>query len=177
MNPIENDFFDEFRYLEEICLQIYGRSPDGKLGVTQYMDDMKANEAIGSITVPDWKFQYKRLRECRNKRNNLSHPNSSYNVEPCSEDDIEFVISFKKSILNRTDPLALLEKHLNAKKPSASQSSYKYMDTYEEFEEHPRTNGYGFTAFILIACIGTILFLSFCIFAILLSLDGFQLFE
>ena len=108
MNPIENDFFEEFRYLEAICQQIYGRSPDKKLGVTQYLEDMKANESRGRLKVPDWNFQYRRLRECRNKRNNLAHPNSTYDVEPCSEDDIEFIMSFKESILNQTDPLSIL---------------------------------------------------------------------
>ena len=165
MNPIENDFFDEFRDLEEICLQIYGRSPDGKLGVTQYLNDMKENEATGSITVPDWRFQYKRLRECRNKRNNLVHPRNDFDTDACSQDDVDFLISFRQSILNRTDPLAIL----NRLTISTRQPSTRYTAAYDELENSDDHNSLAITALLIFAGIGVSLLLTFLIFFALLS--------
>ena len=78
MNYIENEFFEEFKHLEKLCQEIYGRSGDNRLSVTLYLEDMKANEYQGSIRVAGWKEQYRQLKNCRNKRNNLVHPNDNY---------------------------------------------------------------------------------------------------
>ena len=108
MNRTENDFFEAFKQLESLCQQIYGRSPDNRLSVTLYLERMRENQNRGRLRISRWDYQYKRLKECRNKRNNLIHPRQDNYTDPCFPDDVDFLISFRESILQGTDPLAQL---------------------------------------------------------------------
>ena len=168
MNYIENEFFEEFKHLEKLCQEIYGRSGDNRLSVTLYLEDMKANEYQGSIRVAGWKEQYRQLKNCRNKRNNLVHPNDNQYSEPCSQDDIDFIISFRKAILNQTDPLALLGKHTK----TVSRSAYENDDDLPyENRETSREKNYFLAAIIIFACIGVIMLLAFILFFSLIFQD------
>lgn len=173
MNPIENDFFEEFRHLEEICQQIYGRSPDNKLSVTLYLDDMKANEALGSVRVPGWEFQYKRLRECRNKRNNLVHPNNQYHTQPCSEDDVDFLVSFQQDILDQTDPLALLGTALRSNHRQAPSSTNASLD-HDDFDHYHTQPSNQWVLLFLFACFGIVLLLVAIAIAWAIDFDSFM---
>ena len=60
MNYLNYEFFDEFKSLDILCRDIYGKSVDNKLGVTMYLDDMDKNRYSGITKVPNWSSDYDR---------------------------------------------------------------------------------------------------------------------
>ncbi len=110
MGYLNYEFFDEFKVLDNICRDIYGESVDNKLGVTLYLEDMDRTAYQGSFKVSGWASDYDRLKSARNLRNELAHSRNSMAVDICSQDDIDFVRSFRERILNQTDPIAMLRK-------------------------------------------------------------------
>ena len=110
MGYLNYEFFDEFKALDNLCRDIYGESIDNKLGVTLYLEDMDRNAYYGSLNVSGWKSDYNHLKAVRNIRNELAHSHNSMAVDICSEEDIDFVCSFRTRILNQTDPIAMLRK-------------------------------------------------------------------
>ena len=110
MNNCNSEFFDEFKRLDKLCREIYGRSIDNKLGVTLYLEDMASKASTGAALVPNWKSDYNRLRRLRSIRNELAHSPNTFSQEMCSKDDVEFIRSFYSRITSRTDPLSLYAK-------------------------------------------------------------------
>lgn len=110
MSYLNYEFFDEFKALDNLCRDIYGGSVDNKLGVTLYLEDMDKKAHRWSINVSGWVSDYNRLKSARNIRNELAHSRNSMTVDICSQEDIDFVRSFRAKILNQTDPLAMLRK-------------------------------------------------------------------
>lgn len=81
----------------------------GGTGIVRTVDmDKKAHR--GTINVSGWVSDYNRLKSARNIRNELAHSRNSMTVDICSQEDIDFVRSFRAKILNQTDPLAMLRK-------------------------------------------------------------------
>ena len=110
MSYLNYEFFDEFKALDNLCRDIYGESIDKKLGVTLYLEDMDKKAYQGASRIPGWTSDYRLLKNARNIRNELAHSRNSITVDICSEEDIDFVRSFRARILNQTDPIALLRK-------------------------------------------------------------------
>jgi hypothetical protein len=110
--------------LDNICRDIYGTTPDNKLGVTLYMEAMENNNYNGNLKIKGWMLDYNRLKNIRDLRNELSHSRNSITYDICTMEDIEFVKSFKARLLNQTDPLSLLRKQ-NAPRTSTSSTSSK----------------------------------------------------
>ena len=110
MRYLNYEFFDEFKNLDNICRDIYGKNSDGKLGVTLYLEDMEKKAAQGVYKVSEWRSDYYRLKEVRHKRNELAHERNSFSCTVCTQQDIDFIRSFRARILNQTDPLSQLRK-------------------------------------------------------------------
>ena len=121
MGYLNYEFFDEFKALDNLCRDIYGESIDNKLGVTLYLDDMDRKAYQGASKVSGWTFDYNQLKNARNIRNELAHSRNSMTVDICSQEDIDFVRSFRARILNQTDPLSLLRKKLKSSNFSKSE--------------------------------------------------------
>ena len=131
MGYLNYEFFDEFKALDNLCRDIYGESIDNKLGVTLYLDDMDRKAYQGASKVSGWTFDYNQLKNARNIRNELAHSRNSMTVDICSQEDIDFVRSFRTRILNQTDPIAMLRKQTNQTRPaSASQPKQQPKQTY-----------------------------------------------
>ena len=133
MGYLNYEFFDEFKALDNLCRDIYGESIDNKLGVTLYLEDMDRKAYQGAFKVSGWTFDYNYLKSVRNIRNELAHSRNSMTVDICSQEDIDFVRSFRIRILNQTDPIAMLRKQSTQARPSStlqpkkqSQSTYTY---------------------------------------------------
>ena len=107
MANYNSEFFDEFKRLDKLCTEIYGRSSENKLGVTLYLEDMASKAQKGRAIVPDWASDYNRLRRLRGIRNELAHSPNTFSKEMCSCADVEFIRSFYSRIIKRTDPLSL----------------------------------------------------------------------
>ena len=129
MGYLNYEFFDEFKALDNICRDIYGESIDNKLGVTLYLEDMDGKAYQGVSKVSGWRSDYNQLKNARNIRNELAHSRNSMTVDICSQEDIDFIRSFRTKILNQTDPIALLRKQTTQSRPS-SNSQPKQQSTY-----------------------------------------------
>ena len=124
-------FFDEFKALDNLCRDIYGESIDNKLGVTLYLEDMDRKAYQEAFKVSGWTSDYNQLKNARNIRNELAHSRNSMTVDICSQEDIDFLRSFRTRILNQTDPIAMLRKQTAQHRPSStSQPTHQPQPTY-----------------------------------------------
>lgn len=131
MNNLNYEFFEEFKALDNLCRDIYGQSSSNKLGVTLYLEDMDRQASQGALKVPGWRSDYSKLKTARNLRNELVHSRNSIRTDICSQEDIDFVRSFRERILNQTDPIAVLSKPTNQPHSfSTSQSKQQPQQTY-----------------------------------------------
>lgn len=158
MNYLNYEFFDEFKALDHLCRDIYGESTDNKLGVTLYLEDMGRHASQGVSKVSGWVSDYNRLKSARNIRNELAHSRNSMTVDICSQEDIDFVRSFRARILDQTDPIAMLRKQTTQpRSASASQSNRQPQptDTYRNIPSKKPIGCLSIIAlfFIVIACI------------------------
>ena len=110
MQNLNGEFFDEYKNLDNICRDIYGRSADNKLGVTLYLEDMDKNYSIGYFRIHNWEYDYRKLKKIRNLRNELAHSSHSFNLQLCTQDDVYYIKNFKQKILTQSDPISLLHK-------------------------------------------------------------------
>lgn len=122
MNNLNNEFFDEFKQLDALCRDIYGKSSDNKLGVTMYLEDMDKKSYQGSYRISGWNSDYDRLKKARNTRNELAHSRNSFSDELCSKGDVDFIRAFKERILNQTAPIALLRKQNDAERAAVKRT-------------------------------------------------------
>ena len=156
MSYLNYEFFDEFKALDNLCKDIYGKSIDNKLGVTLYLEDMEKIFHQGSSTVSGWTSDYNRLRAARNIRNELAHSRNSFSTDICSQEDIDFIRSFRTRILNQTGPIAMLRKQTTNSRPSpASQQKQRPQPSYTDVPRGRSPAGcLGIVAsFLVVACI------------------------
>ena len=123
MSQLNYKLLDEFKILDGICRDIYGKTADNKLGVTLYLEHMDEYRRIGSMVVPGWNSDYNRLKKLRHIRNELAHARYSIPNDICTEDDINFIRDFKNRILSRTDPISLLRHHAAQKRQTSGAQS------------------------------------------------------
>ena len=152
MSHLNYEFFDEFKALDNLCRDIYGRSAENKLGVTLYLEDMDKKAYQGSFKIAGWWSDYNRLKLVRNIRNEMAHSCNSMTIDICSQENIDFVCSFKARILKQTDPLALLRRQANQPHPSTTK---QVQPTHTLTTTKKLVAGIGFIAvfLIIIACI------------------------
>jgi hypothetical protein len=111
MSYLNYEFFDEYKRLDNICMDIYGPTPNKTLGVTLYLEEMDRIPPASRYIIKGWDSDYKKLKRVKNLRNELAHSGTSLSgYDICTEEDIDFIDSFCNRILNQTDPLALLRK-------------------------------------------------------------------
>ncbi len=123
---------EEFGNLERLCNQIYNTQH----GVTSYIDDMEC--AYNSNTyVTSWERELKQLKNVRHKRNQLSHGEVSFGAPCAKQEDIDFIMNFRNSILRSSDPLALYRRLSQPKstlRTYSTPSSYKTI--YRQQKQH-----------------------------------------
>ena len=132
MSYLNYQFLEEYKLLDNLCRDIYGTTPDNKLGVTLYLEDMDRKGNHGSIKIPEWTSDYNHLKNIRNARNELVHSRNSISYDICSQYDIDFIRSFKTRILNQTDPIALLRKQTSKTHTPYYQQGYNPQPTYSQ---------------------------------------------
>ncbi len=151
MGYLNYEFFDEFKALDSICRDIYGESVDKKLGVTLYLEDMDRNAYRGALKVSSWMSDYNKLKNARNIRNELAHSRNSMAIDICSQEDVDFVSSFRKRILNQTDPLAMMRKLSVKPRPSSTSQPKQPQQTYTDITPTKKPQGcFGIVATFLV---------------------------
>lgn len=110
MDNLNYDFFDEFKKLDKLCKEMYGKDTGNKLGVTLYIEDMEKHDGIGRVKVIGWSDNYRRLKHIRHLRNALAHSNVSFSSNLCTQADLDFVRLFYSKMLDSSDPISALRK-------------------------------------------------------------------
>lgn len=164
MSYLNYRFFEEFKFLDNLCRDIYGKSTDNKLGVTLYLEDMDKNPYKGPTKVPNWTSDYDKLKRARNIRNEIAHSNNSDTYDLVSQEDIDFVRSFRKRIIDQTDPISLLRKQTMQQAPHYNSSYNQQVHTQESYT--PSTPNVTNTGCLCI--IATFLIIVACVVAFLL---------
>ncbi|MBO5213641.1 MAG: hypothetical protein IIY12_03930 [Clostridia bacterium] len=157
MGYLNYEFFDEFKALDNLCRDIYGESIDKKLGVTLYLEDMDRKAYQGTFKVSGWTSDYNHLKSARNVRNELAHSRNSMMVDICSQEDIDFVRSFRTRILNQTDPIAMLRKQTTQPRPASNSQQKQHQQPNYTYTTPPKTPTGCFTIvasfFVVVACV------------------------
>lgn len=104
---INIQFLEEFKHLDKLCRELYQSGN----GVTAYIDDMKQVSVMESQYIDNWNRDLQRLTVYRNLRNRLTHECDTLTTDLCDQSDIAWISAFFDRILQRTDPMALLECH------------------------------------------------------------------
>lgn len=112
MNNLNYIFFEEFKKLEKLCGEMYGSHN----GVTNYIDDMKDVPYSNYRDIPNWEDDLSQLKKMRHIRNNLAHEEGAFAKKVCTKNDIRWIQTFIKRIMNQSDPLAIQHRNQKNKK-------------------------------------------------------------
>lgn len=104
------EFLKNYKNLDELCRQILSSDR----GVSEYIDEM-SNESQG-YRIAGWERDYKNLKKMRWIRNRLVHETDSFEDNIVNIEDIEWLHTFYRRIMECTDPFSLLHQSKNMKR-------------------------------------------------------------
>lgn len=171
MNQLDNEFFETYKRLDNICRDMYNAPGEYKAGVKMYLEDMEKNFSQGVCMIPEWEAKFRALKRCKRIRDNLAHSEYYPPQGMSSQEDIAFVKSFYQDIMDQTDPLAVLEKYEKQSYGTSHPVSHQF-DHYEENDGDSYDKRLSLFAIILFVCIGIVALLIFGIFYAMLSSDS-----
>lgn len=94
-------FLEVYKKADAFIRDAYGT----KDGVTEYLRRMEVVRG-GSLACATWDEDYRRLKQARWQRNQLSH-DVSVETEFCAPEDLDWLERFYERLYATTDPLAL----------------------------------------------------------------------
>ena len=121
-HDINIEFFDEYKRLDKLCSDMYGKSSGG---VTSYINDMASVSSSDAQKILDWNSTYNKLKSLRHIRNQMAHGEGSFDDYVCSYDDIEWLRDFRNKIMNVSDPLAIYRSNMEMKKQLQNKQIHK----------------------------------------------------
>lgn len=149
MDQLNYAFFEVFKRLDKICGEIY----QSQNGVTAYIEDMKSVPVSGYRDISDWENDLKRLQQYRHIRNRLAHEEGAFDINACTQKDIDWLQIFYERILNKSDPMAVLHQKKN------QMADQPYIGNPEEKLIYAEEDGEMKTVFYAIIVIAVSLFL------------------
>lgn len=108
MNQLNVAFLETYKRLDKLCQELY----DADKGVSNYIEDLKQQSAIGRQLIPGWDYDLNQLIILRHLRNRLTHEVGTMEQPLCTQEDIKEIEMMHQRILSRTDPLAQLHSKL-----------------------------------------------------------------
>lgn len=97
-------FQEQYKQLDALCKDLFS----SKEGVSVYISEMELTDFQFRKYVYNWESIYKTLKHLRWIRNQLAHEVGAFNSDICTDYDLKCLTDFYNSILNRTDPLAIV---------------------------------------------------------------------
>lgn len=156
MSKMNDAFLEEFKRVDKLCREIY----DDDRGISSYIDDMKAVPGYESSKIPKWDETLSNLKRLRHIRTQLAHEVGTMNAEMCDRRDIDWLKAFRQSILDTSDPVAVLTRRSAAQRPPRRTapayrqpySGYVRQTPYSDSENKPRRSVFStrFWIFIII---------------------------
>lgn len=133
MQPLDNDFFEEYKRLDRLCGDMYACQN----GVSAYLAAMESKAAQGQARVACWNSDYRMLKHVRWVRNQIAH--DSGNCQLSEPSDLAFVQDFYSRIFSGQDALTLLRKaNEHAQRRTQPQTQYATSNTAQT-SPHPFT--------------------------------------
>lgn len=122
MNEIDNTFFEEYKRLDKLCMDLLS----SKSGVSEYISQMETSR-FGQYYIPSWDNDYKTLKHLRWVRNQIAHDTMGGTIS--DECDLTMVRDFYTRILSREDPFAQLREVQDRKKELFSSEKRQTSET------------------------------------------------
>lgn len=144
MSDLNQEFLNEYIRLEKLCKDLYKDLPREELkGVWNYTQDMKNTPMHISRKIPDWDFHFEELERLRKTRNKREHKEDGRKNYPITQEDIEYLMDFRQSILEQTDPISqarkTIQKANSAPQKSAPKNNYYYENKGRRPEKKKRS--------------------------------------
>ena len=105
MNDFNYRFFEEFTKLDKLCVSVY-QAEGGTLG---YIEQMRSVSAVCADTIPNWTAELEQLHRYRMVYQALAQSTEAFNEQLCGQEDLDWLRDFYNRIMDRKDPLALLQ--------------------------------------------------------------------
>ena len=107
MEELNYRFFDLFTKVDKLCIDIY----QNEHGLADYVEDMRSISTCTVEEIPDWGADLFQLITLRNIRNSLINTPGAFSEEVCTQEQVDWLERFYQRIMDRQDPLALLEEY------------------------------------------------------------------
>lgn len=144
------EFLEIYKNLDELCKQILSSDR----GVSQYIDEMD-NERQG-YRIAGWKDDYKTLKHLRWIRNRLVHEANSFKDNIVRPEDIQWLHTFYRRIMEHTDPFSLLQQSKNGIRKT-EKGSNSHISTTNKYSTRKEDMGAGYIILIAIILAGVVL--------------------
>jgi hypothetical protein len=105
MNDLNYQFFEEFTKLDKTCVSVY-QAEGGTLG---YLEQMGSVSGFGAELIPNWIDNLELLHRYRTIYLALSQSPDAFEECLCTQEDVRWLQDFRSRIMERKDPLALLQ--------------------------------------------------------------------
>lgn len=158
------EFLENYKKLDELCRQILSSDR----GVSEYIDEMSHENQGYRIT--GWEKDYKKLKKMRWIRNRLVHETDSFEDNLFSVEDIEWLHTFYRRIMECTDPFSLLHQSENISKKTVKQEKCPEIAFSTNKVTHSRNGDLSDKAIILASMIlAGLILMGIVVFGILFS--------
>ena len=107
MEELNYRVFDLFSKVDKICIEVY----QNEHGLADYIEDMRSINVNTVENIPDWEADLYYLINLRNARNALVSSPGAFQEELCTWEQVQWLERFYQRVLDRQDPLALLEEY------------------------------------------------------------------
>ena len=107
MEDLNYCFFDLFTKVDQLCVDVY----QNEHGLSDYVEDMRSISVCSVEDIPDWEADLFQLIAMRNIRSSLINTPGAFSEDICSLEQLEWLEDFYQRVLDRKDPLALLEEY------------------------------------------------------------------
>lgn len=105
MDNFNYHFFEEFTKLDKLCVSVY-QVEGGTLG---YLAQMRSVSGSYADYVPHWTTDLEQLHRYRSIYQALAQSPDAFEECLCGLEDVRWVREFQARIMERKDPLALLQ--------------------------------------------------------------------
>lgn len=107
MEELNYRFFELFNKVDRLCVQVY----QNEHGLADYIEDMRSISVYSVEDIPDWERDLFQLITLRNIRSSLINSPDAFQDTLCTQEQMQWLEEFHQRILDRQDPMALLEEY------------------------------------------------------------------
>lgn len=148
MDNMNYRFYEEFTKLNQICQAIYQNED----GISNYMEEMACVSNAYGATVPNWIEDLDQLYRYHMIYNSLAQSEEAFREHLCCQADVDWVRKFTGRIMERQDPLAVLQEKGYL---AADDARHRIEDNrmIEEMTAYEQNDGGRFGVWVILAAV------------------------